>query len=899
MGTSIKGGVSIGIDQGFSTIAVAGQSDVDANDDGTLTLVAGTNITITTDSSADSVTINAAGGGGTGDVVGPASSTDNAIARFDGTTGKLIQNSGASIDDSGGLTAASVLVSGNSMTISNNNNGVLLQSTAAGQLILKSDAGIAGTAIRFGDTAATAGLYGSGTTLKARLANNSGYANFEASAATFSGMVSADAGIRATTVSASGVIGGSNLSGTNTGDQTITLSSDVSGSGTSGITATVTRIQNIQVKSGTPNNGEALIYNASASNWEPTAIAGGGTVTSVSAGAGLTASTNPITTTGAIQIADTTVSAGTYTLSTVTVNSRGQITAASNGTAGSGTVTSAAVSGNNGITVAGSPITTEGVIVLGLGNITPTSISTGIVSASTLNSTGDVKAATANITGLLTGATATFSDIVSANAGLRATTVSASGVISGSNLSGTNTGDQTITLTGDVSGSGTGSFTTTINPASVTNAKMANMAAFSIKSNIVSSAAVPADNTLSAIIDASVSGAIWGDVLYRGNGTWTKLAAGNSGEFLKTQGVSANPVWAAAAGGGTVTSVAVSGKNGISVAGSPITTSGTIDLALGDITPTNVTTTTVSATTLNVTGDVLAATGRVTTSAATITSKLTGGTASFSGKVSADAGLNTTTVSAASIGLTGDMTANQVTVSAATVNNLLSGNTASFSGMVSANAGLRATTVSASGVIGASNISGTNTGDQTITLTGDVSGSGTGSFTATMIAASTTQAGKIEIATSAETTTGTDNVRAISPLGLATSNYGVRVVGSMVSNPSLTATALAAENRISYVRIPSVINNWRLVGVAGHLSVAGSAGGGQVKVQLRNLTNSTIMLSTALTIDATTIDSVSASAAAVINTSNATVSAANEIAIDVSSAGGGARGLYVEMQYQL
>lgn len=35
------------------------------------------------------------------DVEGPASSTDNAIARFDGTTGKLLQNSTVTIDDSG------------------------------------------------------------------------------------------------------------------------------------------------------------------------------------------------------------------------------------------------------------------------------------------------------------------------------------------------------------------------------------------------------------------------------------------------------------------------------------------------------------------------------------------------------------------------------------------------------------------------------------------------------------------------------------------------------------------------------------------------------------------------------------------------------------------------------
>lgn len=43
----------------------------------------------------------ATGATATGDVVGPASSTDNAIARFDGTTGKLVQNSGATLSDDG------------------------------------------------------------------------------------------------------------------------------------------------------------------------------------------------------------------------------------------------------------------------------------------------------------------------------------------------------------------------------------------------------------------------------------------------------------------------------------------------------------------------------------------------------------------------------------------------------------------------------------------------------------------------------------------------------------------------------------------------------------------------------------------------------------------------------
>ena len=42
---------------------------------------------------------------GTGDVVGPASSTDDALAKFDSTTGKVIQNSNATLSDAGTLTA--------------------------------------------------------------------------------------------------------------------------------------------------------------------------------------------------------------------------------------------------------------------------------------------------------------------------------------------------------------------------------------------------------------------------------------------------------------------------------------------------------------------------------------------------------------------------------------------------------------------------------------------------------------------------------------------------------------------------------------------------------------------------------------------------------------------------
>jgi hypothetical protein len=50
---------------------------------------------------------------GLGDVTGPASSTDNAIARFNGTTGKLIQNSAVIIDDSNNVTGVNTLTTTN------------------------------------------------------------------------------------------------------------------------------------------------------------------------------------------------------------------------------------------------------------------------------------------------------------------------------------------------------------------------------------------------------------------------------------------------------------------------------------------------------------------------------------------------------------------------------------------------------------------------------------------------------------------------------------------------------------------------------------------------------------------------------------------------------------------
>jgi hypothetical protein len=66
---------------------------------------------------------------------------------------------------------------------------------------------------------------------------------------------------------------------------------------------------------------------------------------------------------------------------------------------------------------------------------------------------------------------------------------------SGLTLSGSNTGDQTITLTGDVTGSGTGSFAATVANDAISNAKLANMANATIKGRTTAGTGDPEDLT--------------------------------------------------------------------------------------------------------------------------------------------------------------------------------------------------------------------------------------------------------------------------------------------------------------------------------------------------------------------------------------------------------------------
>jgi hypothetical protein len=93
-------------------------------------------------------------------------------------------------------------------------------------------------------------------------------------------------------------------------------------------------------------------------------------------------------------------------------------------------------------------------------------------------------------------------------------------------LSGSNTGDQTITLTGDVTGSGTGSFATTY------------------AGTVPLNKGGTGQTTKAAAFDALQPMTTGGDLIYGGaSGTGTRLANGSSGQALISAGGTSAPVW--------------------------------------------------------------------------------------------------------------------------------------------------------------------------------------------------------------------------------------------------------------------------------------------------------------------------------------------------------------------
>ena len=116
------------------TITLAGTLAVANGGTGTATpsIVAGTNVTVS--GTWPNQTINSTASG-SGDVSGPASATDNALARFDSTTGKLIQNSVVIVGDTtGNMSGVGTLSMGGELTY----GGVTLSNavTGTGKMVL-------------------------------------------------------------------------------------------------------------------------------------------------------------------------------------------------------------------------------------------------------------------------------------------------------------------------------------------------------------------------------------------------------------------------------------------------------------------------------------------------------------------------------------------------------------------------------------------------------------------------------------------------------------------------------------------------------------------------------------------------------------------------------------------
>jgi hypothetical protein len=163
--------------------------------------------------------------------------------------------------------------------------------------------------------------------------------------------------------------------------------------------------------------------------------------------------------------------------------------------------------------------------------------------------------------------------------------------------------------------------------------------------------------------------------------------------------------------------------------------------------------------------------------------------------------------------------------------------------------------------------------------------------------ASDTQAGFLtEIATAAETTTGTDATRAVSPDGFAGSNFGIRYISAHLNG----TTALTTSEKV-YFRIPAGLNGMNLVSVTGTVGTgaSGSSSSGTPTFTVKNVTDNQQMLSTSLTIDANEYSSATAATAVVINTSYDDVATDDLLEVAVTTSGTGVTYAVVTLGFQL